>query len=90
MGVALELFLQEKLNLSIHHHPGVKGPQAGNLLANGTNIVLHQARLDRVTAGGKFATAEMFSKDLKEQDGIHKINDVGVVNVEGVKETGPD
>jgi hypothetical protein len=27
------------------------------------------------------ATAEMFSEDLKERDGIREINEVGVVNV---------
>jgi hypothetical protein len=89
-GVALKLFLQAKLNLSIHHHPGVKGPQAGDLLADGTNVVLHRARLDRVTAGGELATADMFSEDLKEPDGIREINEVGVVNLEGVKEACPD
>jgi hypothetical protein len=80
-GIALKLLFQAELNLPIHHHPGVKGPQAGDLLADGTNVVLHRARSDRVTAKGELATAEMFSKDLKERDGIREINEVGVVNV---------
>jgi hypothetical protein len=70
-GIALKLIFQAELDLPIHHH----------LLANGTNVVLHQARSDRVTAGGELATAEMFSEDLRERDGIREINEVGVANV---------
>jgi hypothetical protein len=65
------------------------GTQAGDLLADGTNVVLHRARSDRVMAGGEVATAEMFSEDLKERDGIREINEVGVVNMEGAKEACP-
>lgn len=40
-SVAFELFLQTELNFSVDHDPWVKGPQAGNLLVDGTNVVLH-------------------------------------------------
>jgi hypothetical protein len=36
-GIFLKLLFQAELDLPIHHHPGVEGPQAGDLLADGMN-----------------------------------------------------
>jgi hypothetical protein len=41
MGVAFQLIFEAEFGLAVGHVTGVKGPQAGDLLANGTHIVLH-------------------------------------------------
>jgi hypothetical protein len=64
MGISLQLGFQTEFDFSVNHDAGVKGPHAGHLLAQGTNVVLHRARLERVTAGGEYTGAEMMSKDL--------------------------
>jgi hypothetical protein len=63
-GISLQLGFQTEFDFSIDHDAGVKGPHAGDLLADGTNVVLHRARSERVTAGGEYTGAEMMSEDL--------------------------
>ena len=43
------------MGATIGLEPGVWGPQAGERLANGAQVVLHSARADGLVAGGEFA-----------------------------------
>jgi hypothetical protein len=71
--------------------PRVRGPHAGEALADGAEVVLHCSRSDRLVAGiaGKGTDADAMGKNLEDTDFVCDVREQGVL-VEGGTESSPD
>ena len=87
-GVAAELAGKTEVDVAVGVETGVRGPHAGVFLRDGTDDVLHSARLDGSTAGGQATVAVALGKELEDKDGVRGADEVGV-DVKGVTEGNP-
>jgi hypothetical protein len=69
----------------------VRAPHAGEALTDGTEVILHCSRSDRLAAGvpDKLSDTDAVGKDLENADFVSDVGEQGIL-VEGVTERNPD
>ena len=73
------------MELAVRIEAWVRGPQAGDRLANGAEGRFHSTRSDRVVIGGKRSGAITVGKHLEVGDGVGHLGECGVNGVFGTE-----
>lgn len=78
LGVAAKLAVKTKISYrGSNLVAGVKGPHAGEALADGAEVILHRSRPDRFVAAvaGEDTDADAVGKDLEDLNLVGDVNE---------------